>query len=310
MHAPEPAYLATLRTGRFAPKIRRAFRWLKKCGLCPRKCGVNRLRNETGVCRTGRRARVSAAQAHFGEEAPLVGSGGSGTIFLAHCNLLCIFCQNYEISHQGQGHDLGPGRLADCMLALQNQGCVNINLVTPSHVVPQILAAVFIAARRGLHLPLVYNSSAYDSIETLKLLEGVVDIYMPDFKFWDPVPAAQLCQAPDYPAVARRAIAEMHRQVGDMVINSSGVARRGLLVRHLVMPDSLTETAGIMEFLAREISPATYVNVMPQYRPLGSIQSHPRFSRALTAPEYQRAIQSALDAGLTRLDPPRPFFRL
>jgi putative pyruvate formate lyase activating enzyme len=253
---------------------------------------------------------VAAAHPHFGEEAPLVGRGGSGTIFFTHCNLHCIFCQNFEISHLAEGKPLIPKQLAQCMLGLQAQGCANINIVTPSHVVPQILAAVLIAARNGLRIPLVYNSSAYDTLETLRLLDGVVDIYMPDFKFWDPAVAQTLCQAADYPEVARRALTEMHRQVGDMQIDNSGMATRGLLVRHLVMPENVSSTAEIMAFLAQHISPATYVNIMPQYRPCGRAAEIPQISRTLTSEEYQHALRSALDAGLTRLDPPRPLLRL
>lgn len=195
------------------------------------------------------------------------------------------------------------------MLTLQSEGCVNINFVTPSHVVPQILAATAIAIRGGLHIPIVYNSSAYDRVETLQLLDGVVDIYMPDFKFWDSEMSKKLCQAPDYPQIARQAIAEMHRQTGDMVIGPSGLATQGLLVRHLVMPGALTETRRIMDYIAQEISPLTYVNVMPQYRPCGAIQGDSALSRGLTPDEYQQAIQGALDAGLTRIDPPRPLLR-
>ena len=307
---PPSAYLTSYRTGRLERNIRQAYRRLEHCDLCPRQCRVNRLDNQLGVCRTGRHAKVAAAHAHFGEEAPLVGDTGSGTIFFSHCNLLCVFCQNFDISHGGAGQPLKPSRLADCMLALQSQHCLNINLVTPSHVVPQILAALFIAAGKGLHIPLVYNSSAYDSVETLILLDGVVDIYMPDFKFWDPKVSAALCEAPDYPAVARRAVSEMHRQVADMVIDGDGVARRGLLVRHLVMPAGVSSTPRIMNFLAQKISPRTYVNIMPQYRPQGRIGDHPQLARSISGKEYQQAVQSALDAGLTRLDPPRPLLRL
>ena len=309
MNAPPPRYIATFQSGNLRSKIRQAYHRLRNCELCPRRCGVNRLRGQRGICRTGRHAVIAAAHAHFGEEAPLVGQGGSGTIFLAHCNLLCNFCQNFEISHGGAGQALRPRQLATRMLTLQSEGCVNINFVTPSHVVPQILAATAIAIRGGLHIPIVYNSSAYDRVETLQLLDGVVDIYMPDFKFWDSEMSKKLCQAPDYPQIARKAVAEMHRQTGDMVIGVSGLAIQGLLVRHLVMPGALTETRRIMDYIAQEISPLTYVNVMPQYRPCGTIQGDSALSRGLTPEEYQQAIQGALDAGLTRIDPPRPLLR-
>ena len=212
---------------------------LADCNLCPRRCAVNRLAGETGICKTAETAWVSSYNPHFGEEDPLVGRQGSGTIFFTHCNLLCNFCQNYDISHQGFGQPAPAGDLAGMMMALQSAGCHNINFVTPSHVVPQILAAVEIAAKEGLRVPLVYNSGGYDRVQTLRLLEGIVDIYMPDFKFWDPAVAAAACDAEDYPEIARRALVEMHRQVGDLKLDDRGVAVRGLLVRHLVLPEGL-----------------------------------------------------------------------
>jgi len=263
---------------------------------------VDRLSDERGVCRTGIRAIVSSYAPHFGEESPLVGSSGSGTIFFTHCNLLCLFCQNYEISHLGQGIETEAGQLASMMVSLQRQGCHNINFVTPSHVVPQILEALPKAIEKGLTAPLVYNSSGYDSPETLKLLKGVVDIYMPDFKFWQRDTATRYAKAPDYPDVARKAIKEMHRQVGDLVMDEAGVAVRGLLVRHLVMPGTIEETREIMKFLAREVSVDTYVNVMDQYRPCYKAYKTPPIDRGLTNEEYQEAVRAAEDAGLHRLD--------
>jgi putative pyruvate formate lyase activating enzyme len=245
---------------------------------------------------------VYGYHAHFGEEAPLVGRYGSGTIFFTHCNLKCNFCQNFEISHKGVGKPVSDMELADMMLALQKEGCHNINFVTPSHVVPQILSAIQLAAERGLLLPLVYNSSAYDAVETLRILDGVVDIYMPDFKFWDPRTADITCGAPDYPDVARKAIVEMHHQVGDLTLEASGLARRGLLIRHLVMPDGLAETLEIMKFIATKISVNTYVNVMPQYHPSGDIKGTKSLGRQITQIEYAKALQYALEAGLTRID--------
>jgi putative pyruvate formate lyase activating enzyme len=279
------------------------------CVLCPRRCGVNRLQGERGYCKTGRRAKIASYNAHFGEESPLVGRYGSGTIFVSSCNLLCSFCQNYEISHLGEGTEVQPEQLAAMMLALAENGCHNINFVTPSHVVTQILEGLVLAAERGLSVPLVYNSGGYDLADTLKLLDGVFDIYMPDFKFWDNDAASRFCDAPDYGDVAREAFREMHRQVGDLVVDQEGIAVRGLLVRHLVMPNGLAGTDGVMAFLAREISAHTYVNVMDQYRPCGSAPKDETINRRLTSKEYQEAVASARRAGLTRLDR-RERFRL
>jgi len=273
---------------------------LKACTICPRKCGVNRFENELGHCKTGRQAVVSGFHPHFGEEPELVGSHGSGTIFFSHCNLLCNFCQNFEISHLGEGRAVDEGELAGFMLELQGMGCHNINLVTPTHVAPQITAALEIAREKGLTVPLVYNSSGYDRVSTLKLLDGLVDIYMPDFKFWSAEVAEQTCQAPDYPAVARRAITEMYRQVGSLQTNSAGIARRGLLIRHLVLPDNLAGTREICEFISKKISPDTYVNIMPQYRPCGLASQTRGLDRRLTAKEYLAAVRIARDQGLTR----------
>ena len=241
MMANEPSYIRLYEKGLLKSKAAEAASRLKSCRLCPRKCGVDRLSGETGFCNTGKLSWVSSVSPHFGEEAPLVGNQGSGTIFFAHCNLLCLFCQNFDISHQGQGQEITAGELAGIMLSLQNQGCHNINFVTPSHVAPQILAAVEVAVPQGLNLPLVFNTGGYDRVTTLKLLEGVFDIYMPDFKFWDAQVAENSCQAADYPQVARKALVEMHRQVGDLLIDAAGIARRGLLIRHLVYPEDLRE---------------------------------------------------------------------
>ena len=304
-----PSYLLLYESGELVQRASKLNAMLACCELCPRRCRKNRLAGELGVCRTGRLAMVSSYGPHFGEESPLVGSGGSGTIFLTNCNLLCVFCQNYDISHLGEGVETPEGQLAAMMISLQKQGCHNINFVTPSHVVPQIVSALPLAAEKGLSIPLVYNSSGYDSVETLKLLDGIIDIYMPDFKFWSIPPAKRYLKAPDYPERARAAILEMHRQVGDLRINAHGIAERGLLVRHLVMPEGLDETKGIMGFLAREVSPRTYVNVMEQYRPCGRAHDYPPIDRSLTHEEYLAAVQIAKDAGLTRLDD-RNFERL
>jgi putative pyruvate formate lyase activating enzyme len=309
MESWEPAYLETHRRGLLQAKIDAAYEILSQCNLCPRDCLVDRHHGELGLCRTGDQPVVSSYGPHFGEEDPLVGSQGSGTIFFTHCNLYCLFCQNYEISHGGEGEEISVEDLAAMMLALQKRGCHNINFVTPSHQVYQILAALPEAIAGGLKVPLVYNTGGYDAVETLRLLDGVVDIYMPDVKFWDPAVAEDLCQAEDYPEIARQAVREMHRQVGDLAEDDQGVARRGLLVRHLVLPDGLAGTREIMEFLAREISPRTYVNVMGQYRPCGRAAEHPTLRKFLTTLEHEQAQQMAREAGLTRLDRREKLFR-
>ncbi|MEW6593481.1 MAG: radical SAM protein [Thermodesulfobacteriota bacterium] len=302
MTFPASGYLRLHASGELAQRVVAARELLADCTLCPRRCRVNRLAGERGLCRTGRMAEVASYTPHFGEESVLVGMGGSGTIFLTHCNLGCVFCQNYEISHLGEGVATPPGQLAAMMVSLEKQGCHNINWVTPSHVAPQLIEALVLAAEKGLTVPIVYNTSGYDEVETLRLLDGVVDIYMPDFKFWSKASAARFCQATDYPEVARRAIAEMHRQVGDLVIGRDGLARRGLLVRHLVMPEGLAESRAIFEFLASEISADTYVNVMEQYRPCGQAFKFPPLDRPLDHAEYLEAVRLAREAGLVRLD--------
>jgi magnesium chelatase family protein len=286
----EPSYLALYRSGELQKRAARVTAMLECCRVCPRDCRVDRTRGKRGYCRTGRYASVASIGPHFGEEAPLVGFGGSGTIFFSSCNLLCTFCQNYEISHFNEGAEVQPHELVDMMLRLERAGCHNINLVTPSHVVPQILEALPLAVEGGLRLPLVYNTGGYDCVETLKLLRGVVDIYMPDFKFWDPGAAKVFCNAPDYPDRARAAIREMHSQVGDLVTDSRGVAVKGILVRHLVMPEDTCGTAEIMSFLASEISPDTSVNIMDQYYPCYRACEDRRISRRITRGEYARAL--------------------
>jgi putative pyruvate formate lyase activating enzyme len=298
----EAAYVGTLRNGTLQEKIDRAYGLLKDCTACPRKCRVNRLDGETGFWQVAAKGTVSSANPHFGEERPLVGTGGSGTIFFTSCNLKCVFCQNYEISHLMEGQELETETLGELMLGLQRLGCHNINLVTPSHVVPQILAAVEYAASFGLQVPLVFNSGGYDTLETLRILDGVVDIYMPDLKSMDSRVCKELMDAPDYPEVVRAAIIEMHRQVGDLQINERGIATRGLLVRHLVMPDDLASTREAMRFLAREVSKNTYVNIMNQYRPCGRSYEHPPLDRSVNRTEYLRAVEVAGEEGIERLD--------
>jgi putative pyruvate formate lyase activating enzyme len=286
-------------------RVEAAYARLASCDLCPRRCGVDRLRGERGTCRTGAEAVVASAGPHFGEEAPLVGQSGSGTIFFAWCNLRCQYCQNHTISQGGEGQAVTPEALAEIMLALQSRGCHNINTVTPSHVVPQILAATHIAAQKGLRIPLVYNTGGYDSVETLALLDGVVDIYMPDCKYADAAVAKRYSQVDDYPAVNQAAVREMHRQVGDLRCDARGVAQRGLLVRHLVLPEGLAGTAQIVTYLAA-LSQDTYLNVMAQYRPCYRAYDLPPLDRPITRAEYAEAVRLALEAGLHRLDRRRP----
>jgi len=298
----EPSYLRLHREGWLADRVNQAADLLRCCRICPRECGVDRTAVQTGFCRTGRLAKVASYHAHFGEEAPLVGQGGSGTIFMSSCNLLCSFCQNYEISHLAEGQELEPEYLAAMMIRLMERGCHNINFVTPTHFVPQILQALVIAVEAGLNIPLVYNCGGYEAVNTLKMLEGIFDIYMPDLKFWDENWADRYCRAPDYREQAILAIREMHRQVGDLLIGPHGIAVRGLLVRHLVMPEDTANSREIMNFVAREISPHTYVNVMAQYQPCGAAVGDKVIGRRISRAEYQRALDWAGEAGLYRLD--------
>ena len=299
----EPSYLKLFREGGLSGRIKQAMALMECCSLCPRECGINRLDGELGDCETGRKAIVSSYNAHFGEESPLVGQYGSGTVFMGSCNLLCCFCQNYEISHLKEGVEVEPAQMAAMMIHLAERGCHNINFVTPTHVVPQLLEALALATEQGLRIPLVYNSSGYDKKETLEILDGIVDIYMPDFKFWDGKWAEKYCRAPDYPERAKEALKEMHRQVGDLIIDDQGVAVRGLLVRHLVMPGGVSGYRKMFEYIAQEISPNTYVNVMDQYRPCGDAHRDDVINRRLSFQEFKDATEAARRAGLTRLDP-------
>jgi putative pyruvate formate lyase activating enzyme len=300
----EPAYLRLLASGELDERARAASRHLERCDLCARRCGVDRTTSIRGAaCRTGERARVDGVFAHFGEEACLTGRSGSGTIFFSWCNLRCVYCQNWQISRGGEGRDVGPEELAGAMLGLQRAGCHNVNLVSPSHVVAQVLAAVAIAARRGLRLPLVYNTGGHDSPEALALLDGVVDVYMPDVKYADSEVARRYSRVRDYVAVNRAAVREMHRQVGDLVVDEDGVARRGLLVRHLVLPNGLAGTEEVLRFLAEEISRDTHVNLMGQYRPCFRASEHEALASRPTGAELREAREAARRAGLRRLDP-------
>lgn len=299
-----PAYLA-LGATEIKARAEVALKNLAACRACPRACGVNRLDGEEGVCRTGRYVRVASAFPHFGEEACLTGTRGSGTIFFSPCNLRCVFCQNWEISQRRAGAEYPPELLAELMLELQRFGCHNVNFVTPSYAVPQIIEAIAAAMSKGLAVPIVYNTSAYDAVETLRLLDGVVDIYMPDFKYWENETARDLSKARDYPERARAAIQEMHRQVGVLRFGPDGLARRGVLVRHLVMPGQVEQSAAIFRWLAEEVSPDTFVNIMGQYRPANRVGAQCRYAyinRRPTSQEMAAACAAAQDVGLWRFD--------
>jgi putative pyruvate formate lyase activating enzyme len=305
-----PAYLALHRDGRLAGRAALARQILESCRLCPRGCDARRLDGQVGTCGIGRNAIVSSAFPHLGEEDCLRGRRGSGTVFFAGCGLRCAFCQNADVSWLRQGDERDPSDLAATFLWLQAQGCHNLNLVTPSHVVPQLLEALALAAARGLRLPVVYNSSGYDAVATLRLLDGVVDVYMPDFKFWRPETAERYAAAPDYPERARSAVLEMHRQTGPLLLGADGLARRGVLVRHLVMPGLVEESAAILGWLATEVSRDTYVNVMGQYRPEWRVgepdgQARRRFEEIDRRPrawEMDAACEAGRRAGLWRFD--------
>lgn len=296
------AYRELHRRGKLRERVETALSVLGSCSVCPRSCAVNRLAGDAGECRTSRRAVVSSYGVHFGEEAPLVGKHGSGTIFFANCNLECVFCQNYSISQLGEGRIIGKEELAYMMLSLQGEGCHNINLVSPTHVVPQILEALELAVQSDLKLPLVYNSGGYDSVETLKLLDGIVDIYMPDMKYDDEETARELSGINNYPQANRAAVKEMHRQTGDLEINEGGVAQRGLLIRHLVLPSGLAGTKTITRFVSEEISRDSYMNIMAQYRPYYKAPQSAGLGRRITSAEFHEALLFAQEAGLRRLD--------
>jgi len=298
-----PAYLVMLKSGELDNRAKQAYQHLEDCDLCARYCHMNRRKTLKGaVCQTGERAVVNSFGPHHGEEDPLRGWRGSGTIFFSWCNLRCVFCQNWEISHKGQGHEVEPDELAGMMLALQRQGCHNINLVSPSHVVAQIISAVEIAARSGLRLPLVYNTGGYDSPEALALLDGIIDIYMPDMKYGDSSIARRYSRVRNYVEYNRTAVKEMHRQVGDLVLDEHGIAQRGLLIRHLVLPENLAGTEQVLAFIAREISPYTYLNLMDQYHPCYRARENPPLDRPLRAGEFETALAMAAKYGLHRLD--------
>jgi len=292
-----PRYLNIKEEG-FNKRIEKAYKLLSPCEVCPRKCKVNRSEGEKGFCRSGEEVIVSSYNAHFGEEPPLVGNFGSGTIFFTNCNLKCVYCQNYPISQLGNGNKVSLSELAKIMLALQKRKCHNINLVTPTHFVPQILKSLKLAIKMGLHIPIVYNTSGYEAVKTLKLLAGIVDIYLPDARYADNKIAKKYSAAPDYFEIMKKALKEMHRQVGDLVTDKIGVARSGLIVRHLVLPEGLSGTKKIMRFIAREISPHTYISLMAQYFPAYQAGQFPLLSRRINREEYREALQAFKEEGL------------
>jgi putative pyruvate formate lyase activating enzyme len=294
-----PAYLALARDGELARRARKLYSVYAMCRLCPHECCVNRLKGEKGVCRAAAVATVYSAHPHFGEERPLVGRNGSGTIFFGQCSLRCVFCQNSEIVQPGSGTTVSDAELAGIMLDLQNQGCHNINLVTPTHYVPSIVEALAIAVPRGLRLPLVYNCCGYEPIAVLKLLDGIVDIYLPDFKYTDTEKAKRYSPgAKDYPEVTAAAIEEMRRQVGDLVLDQDGIAQHGLMIRHLVLPGNAAGTDKFVQFVADRLGPSTYVNIMGQYHPAYKAFRFPEISRLITPEEHRQAIEWARKVGL------------
>ncbi|MEW6332765.1 MAG: radical SAM protein [Thermodesulfobacteriota bacterium] len=299
----QPGYLRLEKGGKLAERIRQAYAHFENCRLCPRQCGVNRVRGERGFCRAPVRPVVFSYSPHFGEEEPITGVNGSGTIFFSNCNLRCIFCQNWPISHEGRGREISDEDLANRMIELQKMGCHNINLVTPTHVMPNILSATRIALKKGLRLPLFYNTCGYERVEILKILDGIVDIYKPDFKFMDPRKASiYVAGASDYPELTKRAILEMHRQVGELRTDRSGIAYRGLLIRHLVMPNRAADTDQFVAWVAQALPKSTYVNIMAQYRVEYRAYEYPEIARGITAGEFVEAIEWAQKAGLTNLD--------
>ncbi len=300
----EPAYLALHRSGELAQRAEKIWNLLSSCTLCPRRCGAQRLDGKTGFCRApGSQLLISSFQAHFGEERPLVGRHGSGTIFLTHCNLRCVFCQNWHISHMGRGSNRTLADMSDMMMELQQRGCHNINLVTPTHYLAHILKALELAVDKGLRIPLVYNTSGFERTEIIETLDGIVDIYLPDFKFWDAEMADRyMAGAKDYPTLARHAITEMNRQVGVAQAGDDGVIRRGLMIRHLVMPNDTAGSEHLIDWIAETLPKETYVNIMAQYSPAYKAMDHAAIARRVTADEYRNVVERARASGLTNLD--------
>ena len=299
-----PAYEKLEKQGKLAERVRQAYAMFERCELCPRRCGVNRQKGEKGFCRAPLKAVVFGAHPHFGEEMPLVGDNGSGTIFFSNCNLRCIFCQNWPISHEGKGNEISDEELAEMMLQLQKIGCHNVNLVTPTHVMPNILNATQIALKKGLRIPLVYNTSGYELLEIVRLLDGIVDIYLPDMKYMERDKASKYSAgASDYPEVTKKAIIEMNRQVGTLQIDKRGIALRGVIIRHLVMPNRVAGTEKFVKWVSEALPKSTYVNIMAQYRVEYKAFEHPEIARSITTQEFVEAMDWAKFYGLTNLDP-------
>ncbi len=292
-----PSYLKLYDTGELKERVEKALSMLENCNVCPNDCKINRLEDKRAYCKTGRYARVASYFPHRGEEFPIRGYNGSGTIFFSYCNMRCVYCQNYDVSQLGEGEEVKPEELADIMIRLQNWGCHNINLVSPSHVVPQILEALYIAVEKGLKIPIVYNTSSYDSLESLKVLDGVVDIYLPDLKYLNNEFGKKYSKVKGYADRAKEAIKEMYRQVGDLKVDERGIAIRGVLVRHLVLPNGISTTDEVLEFL-REISPNLAVNVMSQYYPTNKAYKYPEINRRISWSEYNSALSKAEHLGL------------
>jgi putative pyruvate formate lyase activating enzyme len=299
----EPSYFKLHESGELQKRAKQLLAIYNSCTLCARNCEVNRYEMEKGICSGGVKARISSVHPHFGEERPLVGRYGSGTIFFTHCNLLCLYCQNWDISHGGEGYEINDRQLAAEMIRLQGMGCHNINLVTPSHYLPNIVQALVYAVEKGLNVPIVYNTGTYDKVEILKLLDGIVDIYLPDFKYADKETANKFSPgAADYPEIAKAALKEMHRQVGVLETDENGIAVRGLMIRHLVLPGNLAGTEEFVKFVATELNPGTYVNIMAQYHPAHRACNFQELSRRITTAEYQQALVTANELGLYNLD--------
>lgn len=294
----KPGYLDLLENGELQKRVNILNSMLQDCVLCPHQCKVDRTNGIRGYCKTLDNVIVSGADTHFGEEKELVGRYGSGTIFFSHCNLTCVFCQNYEISYCGEGQDISPAALSEIMLYLQKKKCHNINLVSPGHIVPQIVEGILLAAKKGLNIPIVYNTNGYDLTDTLRLLDGIVDIYLPDLKFGNDATAQKYLGVKQYYSIAKAAVKEMHRQVGNLTINDLDIAYHGLLIRHLVMPENLAATEEIMRFIANEISPDTYVNIMAQYYPSHRAHEYQALKRRITKQEFASAISAAEKVGL------------
>jgi putative pyruvate formate lyase activating enzyme len=295
-----PIYLEKLSVPELIERSKRLNELLESCAICPNQCGIDRRFDNSGLCNSTDKVIISSVSPHYGEEPPLVGRFGSGTIFFTNCNLSCEFCQNYDISHSGAGREISLDELSDSMLALQIRGCHNINLVTPTHFTPQIVSALIIAINKGLEIPIVYNCGGYESVETLKLLDGIIDIYMPDIKYSINENALKYSGVGDYWEVVQSAVREMHRQVGDLKINRSGLAQRGLLIRHLVLPNQLAGSKKVIDFIAKEISKDSYLNIMDQYRPTYRAYHYEELNRRITNTEYNEIVHYAMKIGLWR----------